>query len=122
MSLRVKPNFSLDLFLTTQELRDTEEELAELKEAESAARQDLEHQRMTVDELSRKLGELEVRHRQDIDAQRRLTHERDEIQSSMKRADTAYSDETRQLRRELNSELERYKQLISDKEQVGNAS
>jgi protein required for attachment to host cells len=92
--------------------------LVQTREAEAAARQDLEHQRLTIDELSRKLGDLEVRHRQDVDSQRKLVQERDEMQSTVRRTESAHSEEKERLRKELSSELERYKQLISDKEQV----
>jgi len=95
-----------------------EDELVQIREAEAAARQDLEHQRLTIDELSRKLGDLEVRHRHDGDSHRKLVQERDEIQSTARRTESAHSEETQRLRKELSSELERYKQLISDKEQV----
>lgn len=92
--------------------------MAQTREAEAAARQDLEHQRLTIDELARKLGDLEVRHRQDTDSHRKLVQERDEIHSTVRRTETAHTEETQRLRKELSSELERYKQMISDKEQV----
>ena len=88
------------------------------RQAESLARHDLEHQRLTIDELSRKIADLEVRHRNDLDARRKMVQEKEEMEVSAKRAENSHSDEVRRLRRELASESERYKQLVSDKEQV----
>lgn len=88
------------------------------RQAESLARHDLEHQRLTIDELSRKIADLEVRHRNDLDARRKMVQDKEEMEVSAKRAENSHSDEVRRLRRELASESERYKQLVSDKEQV----
>jgi chromosome segregation ATPase len=118
MSWNRSISYLLTLIGFKQNLLEVEAELVQTREAEAAARQDLQHQRLTIDELSRKLGDLEVRHRQDVDSQRKLVQERDEMQSTARRTESAYSEETQRLRKELSSELERYKQLISDKEQV----
>jgi hypothetical protein len=95
-----------------------ENQLISVKEMEASAKQDLEEYRSKIDEQSRKLGDLEVRHRQDLEMHRKLVQERDDVQSHVKRSDLAHSEETRLLRKELTFEIERYKQLISDKEQV----
>jgi protein required for attachment to host cells len=118
MSWNRSISYLLTLIGFKQNLVEVEAELVQTREAEAAARQDLQHQRLTIDELSRKLGDLEVRHRQDVDSQRKLVQERDEMQSTARRTESAHSEETQRLRKELSSELERYKQLISDKEQV----
>lgn len=89
-----------------------------LREAEEHALRERDTHRRTVDELSRQLASIEAERRAEKDHNRQLVAERDELAVEIRHTDQAHESEIEHFRSDMEQEVERWKRMISEKEQV----
>lgn len=75
--------------------------------------------RRTVDELSRQLASIESERRAEKDLNRQLVAERDELAVEIRMKEREHDSEIEHFRNDMEQEVERWKRMISEKEQVG---
>jgi seryl-tRNA synthetase len=77
-----------------------------------------DNHRRTVDELSRQLASIEGERRAEKEQNRQLIAERDDLAIEIRRREQAFESEVEHLRGDAEQEVERWKRMISEKEQA----
>lgn len=98
-----------------------EDEARELRAAEEHALRERDNHRRTVDELSRQLASIEGERRAEKEQNRQLIAERDDLAIEMRRKEQAHESEIEHFRGDMEQEVERWKRMISEKEQVSHS-
>lgn len=101
-----------------QAVHQLEDETRELREAEEHALRERDTHRRTVDELSRQLASIEGERRAEMEQNRQLIAERDDLAVEMRRKEQVHEDEIEHFRGDMEQEVERWRRMISEKEQV----
>lgn len=99
-------------------MHQLEEEARGLREAEEHALRERDSHRRTVDDLSRQLASIESERRAEKDHNRQLVAERDELAVEIRLKDREHDSEIEHFRSDMEQEVERWKRMISEKEQV----
>ncbi|GHJ84050.1 hypothetical protein NliqN6_0452 [Naganishia liquefaciens] len=103
--------------LTREAVHHLEDEARELRQAEEHALRERDNHRRTVDELSRQLASIEGERRAEKEQNRQLIAERDDLAIEIRRREQAFESEVEHLRGDAEQEVERWKRMISEKEQ-----
>jgi hypothetical protein len=89
-----------------------------LREAEEHALHERDSHRRTVDELSRQLAGIEAERRTEMEQNRKLIAEKTELQEEARRNEKQHSSDTKQFQNKMEHEIERWRRMIGEKEQV----
>jgi seryl-tRNA synthetase len=104
-----------------QAVHQLEDEARELREAEEHALRERDTHRRTVDELSRQLASIEGERRAEKEQNRQLIAERDDLAVEIQRKEQSHEREIEHFRGDMEQEIERWKRMISEKEQVNSS-
>lgn len=102
-----------------QKHAQTKGDLDEVVELYAAAQKDLELKKSQVKELSALAADLEGKQRTDSSLKRRLTEEREELVSKLRKVEDEKARETSGWKRELEDSEAHWKRQLQDKDSVG---